>query len=156
MCIRDRAIGLKAMLLLFPKQISQWRLLLRRIHSFHIIIIATPGYPHDGYRIPDLQPHFLPMSKIKSRNSVFSIFRRFFSYLYSCRGLAGFLPLCLGTTCIVFFRSRFSKAWIGLSPSSPRLSATSRWLIPQMCIRDRHSIIATDFHVNEKGVPKER
>ena len=115
-----------------------------RIFSYHIIIMATPGYPkkytHDGYRILflvtinywilDLRPHFLPMSKTKSRNSAFPIFRRLFSYLYSCRGLTGFLALCLGMTCIVFFRSRFSKAWIGLSPSSPRLCATSRWLIP--------------------------
>ena len=127
------AIGLVAMLLLFPKQSSQRRVLLGPIHSFHIIIITAPGYPkecaHDGYRICalmtinylilDLRPHFLPMSVIKSRSSTFSIFRRLFSYLYSCRVLAGFRPLCWGVTCIAFFRSRFSKSWIGLSPFNP-------------------------------------
>ena len=98
------------MLLLFPKQSSQRRVLLGPIHSLHIIIITAPGYPkecaHDGYRICalmtinylilDLRPHFLPMSVIKSRSSTFSIFRRLFSYLYSCRVLAGFRPLCWG------------------------------------------------------------
>ena len=127
------------MLLLFPKQSSQRRVLLGPIHSFHIIIITAPGYPkecaHDGYRICvlmtinylilDLRPHFLPMSAIKSRSSTFSIFRRLFSYLYSCKVLAGFRPLWLGMTCTAFFRSRFSNAWIGLSPSSPSLSVTS-------------------------------
>ena len=137
------------MLLLFPKQSSQRRVLLGPIHSFHIIIITAPGYPkecaHDGYRICalmtinylilDLRPHFLPMSVIKSRSSTFSIFRRLFSYLYSCRVLAGFRPLCLGVTCIAFLHSRFSKSWIGLSPFSPSLSATSPWLIPLSSIR---------------------
>ena len=80
--------------------------------------------------ILELWPHFLPMCKIKSRSSVFSIFKRWFSYLYSCSVLAGFLPLCFGIPCISFFRSRFSKSWIGRSPFKPNFSATSRWLIP--------------------------
>ena len=88
-----------------------------------------------NYLILDLRPHFLPMSVIKSRSSTFSIFRRLFSYLYSCRVMAGFRPLCLGVTCIAFLHSRFSKSWIGLSPFSPSLSATSPWLIPLSSIR---------------------
>ena len=121
------------MLLLFPKQSGQRRVLLGPIHSLHIVIITAPGYPkecaHDGYRICalmtinylilDLRPHFLPMSVIKSRNSTFSIFRRLFSYLYSCKVLAGFRPLCLGMTCIAFLlqRSRPSKISIFTGPS---------------------------------------
>lgn len=84
----------------------------------------------------ELWPHLLPMSKIKSRSNAFSIFRQLFSYLYSCSVLTDFLPLCLGMSCISFFRSRFSRVWIGLLPYKPNPSATSGWfmLLSNMCL----------------------
>ena len=62
-------------------------------------------------------------------------FSRLFSYLYSCKVLTGFLPLCFGMPCMFFFLSRLSKLWMCRSPSSPRASATYRRLIPLSNIR---------------------
>ena len=53
--------------------------------------------------------HFLSVSERKSHNSLFSISRRLFSYLRSCKVFAGFLPRAFGIPCTSFFRSLISK-----------------------------------------------
>ena len=118
------AIGLAASILLLTKHVCQRGILFGLSLSLYIVVVAASRYfkdlTHGSYRVflsvsidnfvLILWPHILPVSKRKSRNSSFSIFSRLFSYLYSCKVLAGFRPRCFGMPFTDFFRSRFNNS----------------------------------------------
>ena len=102
---------------------SKRQILRRNIHSCYKTIITTSGHIEEAahftnrililvtidHHIFYAGSHFLPVSERKSRNNSFSIFRRLFSYLYSCKVFAGLRLRCLGNPCISFCRSRYNR-----------------------------------------------
>ena len=148
------AVGVEAFFLLLTNDIGKSSVLLWLVHTTDKTIITTSGYlketAHDGHRIflpmamDDcifcLWPHFLPVDCRKSRSSLFSIFRRSISYLYSSALFASpFLgrPRCLGgkpaakRACSRLYRL---IQFLICSFSSPKCSAISRRVFPALRI----------------------
>ena len=138
-------VGTVVMLLTFSDLLCKRQIPCRYIYSLDIVIVSTSWYLKEPAHLADwililvtidhpifyACPHFLSVSERKSRNNSTSIFKRLFSYLYSCNVFAGFLPRCFGMQELVsFFRSLFNKLCIGRSPVSPSLSSICFWVIP--------------------------
>ena len=104
------AIGALALRLALTDYLSQRQILFRNLHSFYILIVSAAWDTEEPAHLADAVPllmtvdhfvfdaglHSFPMSERKSRSNSTSIFNRLFSYLYSCKVFAGFLPRCFG------------------------------------------------------------
>ena len=142
------SISVHTFLLLLAYFFCQVCISFRPAQSANKIIVSTSRYSkkfaHDRYwifcavTIDDsvfcLCPHFLSVDCRKSRNNAFSIFKRLFSYLYSCNVLAGLRPRCFGMPWICFLRSRISKYLTTFLSLNPKCSAISRWVFPSSII----------------------
>ena len=110
------AVGLAALFLALTDLLSQRQIPCRHVHSFDVIVISAArnveetAHLTDGilismtvdHHILNFGLHILSVSERKSRNNSFSIFRRWFSYLYFCKVFAGLRPRCLERPWIPF------------------------------------------------------
>ena len=110
------AIGALAFCLALTDLLGQRQILCRNLHSLCIPIVAAARDAEKAahftdavlltmtvdYLVFDAGLHSFPVSERKSRSNSTSIFNRLFSYLYSCKVFAGFLPRCFGIPASLF------------------------------------------------------
>ena len=131
------AVGASTLSLTYSNLFSQRQILCRNIHSFYLVVVSAAGHTEEtahltdtvsrpmaiDYLVFDAGFHSFPVSERKSRRSSTSILSRLFSYLYSCKVLAGLRPLCFGIPGASLRPSRL-KRFLATSPSlKPSFSA---------------------------------
>ena len=157
------AAGVPACGLAFADLFGQREILCRHLHSLYIPIVTTARDAEEAAHFADavLLPvtvyhlvfyaglHSFPVSERKPRNSSTSIFNRLFSYLYSCKVLAGFRPRCFGMLNSLSFRFSLYNRPLMVLNVFPYSRASSRALIPSLCFLTISSLTACGMF----GVP---